>query len=182
MRYIRNTHHRWGWLTIVMHWLTAITVVGMFFFGLWMVDLSYYHEWYKTAPALHKSIGITLLFLTLLRLVWRSINPTPAPLDSHSPFERQAARLAHTLLYVLLFCMMLSGYLISTADGRAIEVFKLFEIPAIIHGIEHQEDIAGDIHLVLAIMLIGLALVHAGAAMKHHLIDKDSTLKRMFGR
>ena len=101
MRYIRNTHHRWGWLTIVMHWLTAITVVGMFFFGLWMVDLSYYHEWYKTAPALHKSIGITLLFLTLLRLVWRSINPTPAPLDSHSPFERQAARLAHTLLYVL---------------------------------------------------------------------------------
>ena len=177
-----NTIKAWGWLAMAFHWLTALTVICMFIFGLWMTDLNYYHPWYTTAPDIHKSTGITLLFLTLLRLVWRSINLTPTPLDSHTRFEIKAARLAHILLYVLLFCMMLSGYLISTADGRAIEVFKLFEIPAIIYGIEHQEDIAGDIHLVLAIMLIGLALIHAGAAIKHHLIDKDRTLKKMLGQ
>ena len=182
MMQLRNTHDNWGWLSISFHWLTTITVLCMFILGLWMVDLSYYHAWYKIAPDIHKSIGISLFMLTLLRLGWRSINPTPAPLNSHSPFEIKAARLVHRLLYALLFGMMLSGYLISTADGRAIEVFKLFEIPAIIHGIDHQEDIAGDIHLMLAIILIGLALVHAGAAIKHHLVDKDRTLKRMLGR
>ena len=77
--------------------------------------------------------------------------------------------------------MMISGYLISTADGRAIEIFKLFELPAIIHGIAHPEDIAGDIHLTLAIILIGLVLLPSGIAIKHHLIDKDKTLKRMLG-
>ena len=179
---MRNTNNTWGWLAIGFHWLTAITVLCMFILGLWMVDLNYYHAWYKTAPDIHKSIGITLFFLTLCRLGWRSINPSPAPLDSHSRLEIKIARLVHHLLYALLFCMMLSGYLISTADSRAIDVFKLFEIPAIIHGIDNQEDIAGDIHLVLAIMLIGLTLVHAGAAIRHHLVDKDRTLKRMLGR
>jgi cytochrome b561 len=87
----------------------------------------------------------------------------------------------HLLLYLVLFCVMLSGYLISTADGRAVEVFTLFEIPAIIYGMDGQEDIAGDIHFALAILLIGLVAVHAGAAIRHHFVDKDRTLKRMLG-
>lgn len=181
MTQLRNTNDDWGWLAIIFHWVTAITVIAMFIFGLWMTGLDYYHAWYQAAPALHKSIGITLLLITLLRLLWRFINPPPAPLDSHSAFEIKTAQRMHALLYVLLFCMMFSGYLISTADGRAISVFKLFEIPAIIQGIDHQEDIAGVIHLTLAIILISAALLHAAAAIKHHLIDRDRTLKRLSG-
>ena len=75
--------------------------------------------------------------------------------------------------------IMLSGYLISTADGRAIEVFSWFEVPATLSDIDGQEDIAGDIHEILAWTLIVLVALHALAALKHHFIDKDTTLKRM---
>lgn len=91
------------------------------------------------------------------------------------------AGIVHFMLYLLLFMVMASGYLISTADGRGIGFWGLFEIPATLHGIEKQEDIAGIIHLILASTLIGIALLHAGAALKHHFIDRDSTLKRMLG-
>jgi cytochrome b561 len=76
---------------------------------------------------------------------------------------------------------MVSGYLISTADGRGIDVFGLFTVPATLQGIDHQEDVAGASHLVLAVTLIALALLHAGAALKHHFIDRDRTLRRMLG-
>ena len=76
---------------------------------------------------------------------------------------------------------MITGYLISTADGRALEVFNWFSIPATISGIEHQEDIAGDIHEILAFSLIAIVVLHAAGAIKHHVIDKDNTLKRMLG-
>ncbi len=77
---------------------------------------------------------------------------------------------------------MTSGYLISTADGRPLEVFGLFEIPALISGIDGQEDRAGEIHLALAYSLMGLTGLHAVAALKHHFIDKDRTLLRILGR
>jgi cytochrome b561 len=179
--HLRNTDDSWGWLAMAFHWITVITVMAMVVLGLWMTGLSYYDVWYKTAPALHKSIGVLLFLLTLARLAWRCSSPLPAAIASHSPFEKKAARRMHLLLYLVLFCVMLSGYLISTADGRAVEVFTLFEIPAIIYGMDGQEDIAGDIHFALAILLIGLVAVHAGAAIRHHFVDKDRTLKRMLG-
>lgn len=177
-----NTVQRWGLVTVVIHWLTAVTVVSMFVLGLWMVDLDYYNRWYQTAPWVHKSTGILLLIVTLARLGWRLLNATPAPLANHTAFENRAAKLAHALIYVLLFSMMLSGYLISTADGRPIEVFDLFRVPATLHGIDKQEDIAGEVHLVLAIMLMLLVSVHALAAIKHHVVDRDATLLRMLGK
>ena len=75
-----------------------------------------------------------------------------------------------------------SGYLISTADNRPVEVFGLFSIPATITSIPKQEDVAGLVHLILASSVVGLALLHAAAALKHHFIDKDRTLKRIFGK
>ncbi len=177
-----NTAQRWGLISVTIHWLTAVAVISMFALGLWMVDLNLYDRWYNTAPDIHKSIGITLLIVTLGRVAWRLTYVTPEPLENHSAFERKAARLAHVLLYVLLFSMMLSGYLISTADGHPIDVFGLFSVPATLHGIDRQADIAGDVHLVLAIILMSLVSVHALAAIKHHVVDRDRTLIRMLGK
>jgi cytochrome b561 len=178
----RTSASHWGRISIAIHWLTVITVFSLFALGLWMVELNLYDSWYKKGPNLHKSIGILLLMLTLLRIIWRRIEGKPGPLSSHTAREQNIARWMHVLLYTLLISVMVFGYLISTADGRAIEVFGLFPIPATLQGIDKQEDIAGVIHLWLAIVLISMVALHALAAIKHHFFDKDQTLKRMLGR
>ena len=179
---LKNNTNRFGLVAITLHWLVALTVFCLFGFGLWMTSLDYYDSWYKQGPWLHKSIGISLFFVMVFRLCWRMLTPPPAALPSHKPREIRMAHIAHLLLYLLPFAIMASGYLISTADNRAIEVFGLFSIPATITSIPDQEDVAGLVHLVLASSLVGLAVLHAAAALKHHFIDKDKTLKRIFGK
>jgi len=89
---------------------------------------------------------------------------------------------AHILLYILLFSILISGYLISTADGKGISLFGLTEIPALFSDGAAQADLAGNIHLWLAWSVVILSLLHGLAALKHHFIDKDATLKRMLGK
>jgi len=95
---------------------------------------------------------------------------------------RLGSKLGHLALYAGLFALMISGYLISTADGRGIEVFGLFEVPATLTTIPDQEDVAGVVHEYLAWGLVIFAGLHALAALKHHFIDRDATLVRMLGR
>ncbi|HEX5636752.1 MAG TPA: cytochrome b [Gammaproteobacteria bacterium] len=178
----KNTTSSWGWISILFHWLSALVIVGLFALGLWMVELTYYDDWYRTAPDIHRSIGVLLLIATVLRLLWRRMNVVPAVLPTHKTWEIKSAHIAHTVMYILLVAIFISGYLISTADGRGVQVFGWFEIPATLHGIKNQEDIAGEIHLVLAVSLIALAVIHAAGALKHHVIDRDNTLKRMLGK
>jgi len=178
----RDTEVSYGIATLLLHWLTALVVPALFVLGLWMVELDYYDPWYTRAPEIHKGIGILLFLTILVRLLWRTSNPTPRPEPGLSRFERIASRFAHFALYVLLFAVMLSGYLISTADGRSVGVFDWFEVPAILAGLPGQADVAGRIHLVLAIALVSLAGLHALAALKHHFVDRDRTLLRMLGR
>jgi len=178
----KNSTTHFGLIAITLHWLVAITVFSLFGLGLWMTGLDYYDSWYKQGPWWHKSIGILLFFVIIFRLFWRVLTPPPAALTSHKPWEIKLAHIAHLTTYVLLFTIMVSGYLISTADNRAIEVFGWFEVPATITSLPNQEDIAGWVHLILASTLIGLVVLHAAAALKHHFIDRDRTLKRIFGR
>lgn len=173
----KNSPRSYGLISIVFHWLSALTVIALFALGWWMVDLTYYSEWYRTAPHYHKSAGLLLAAVTLARLIWKWRQPRPEGLGK--PFEKRAAHVAHSVLYVLLFSLFVSGYLISTADGRGIEVFNWFTVPSSGEWVENQEDIAGSIHEWLAYGIIGLAVIHALAALKHHFIDRDVTLKRM---
>jgi cytochrome b561 len=178
----RNTDNSYGLLAVVLHWLVAVAVLSLFALGLWMVDLTLYDPWYNRAPDIHKSVGVLLFAVVALRLVWRLANPRPRPAPGISPVEARMAVLAHAALYGLMFAVMITGYLIPTANGRPVEVFGLFSVPATITGIEDQENVAGDIHLDLAIALVALTAVHTLAALKHHFIDRDQTLTRMLGR
>jgi len=178
---MKNSTTHYGYLTILLHWLVAIIVFGMFALGFWMVDLTYYDAWYKSGPALHKSIGICLLMIMLFRGFWRLRQTSPEVLPTHTKFEKKAGHSVHILLYGLLFFIMISGYLISTADDRGIDVFNLFTVPGFGAFIENQEDVAGVIHQYLAYSMMGLVFLHATAALKHHFADKDITLKRMLG-
>ncbi|WP_299793873.1 cytochrome b [uncultured Shewanella sp.] len=176
---VRNTTHSYGVITILIHWVSALAVIGLFAVGFWMVELTYYSDWYKTAPHLHKSFGVLLLMLTLFRLIWRQLNPKPAGEPGHKAWEKRAGKLAHSAIYLLLLVIMFSGYLISTADGRGIWVFEWFEVPGFGSFIDEQADIAGLVHQYAAYSLLGLAAIHALGALKHHFIDRDSTLVRM---
>lgn len=178
----RNTSRNYGLTSILLHWIGALAVFGLFGLGLWMVGLNYYSSWYRTAPNIHKSIGILLFLLMLVRLLWRFLSAGPAPLASHGAAIRLMTRLGHGLLYLGIFAVMLSGYLISTADGRPISVLGWFEVPALLTSIPNQEDVAGLVHEYLAWGLVILAGLHGLAALKHHFIDRDPTLLRMFGR
>ncbi|MGB7994663.1 MAG: cytochrome b, partial [Photobacterium halotolerans] len=96
-------------------------------------------------------------------------------------WEKALAKLAHLVIYVLLFGLFVSGYLISTSDGRGIEVFDWLTVPSMGELFPDQSDVAGEIHEYLAYALIGLATLHAVAALKHHFVNKDNTLKKMLG-
>jgi cytochrome b561 len=176
---IRNNLQGYGLPAILLHWLVALSVLGLFTLGLWMVDLTYYDAWYREAPAIHKGTGILLFLLMLVRVVWRLSNPRPADEPDISLVERRLAHGAHVLLYVLIFAVMVSGYLISTADGRPIDVFGLFAVPALLSDMPNQADVAGDIHLYLAVSLVSLTGLHALGALKHHFIDHNRTLLKM---
>ena len=179
---LRNSPSRYGVVSIVLHWGVALAVFGLFGLGLWMVGLDYYSPWRKAGPDLHKSIGLVLLAVMLLRVVWRFISPPPPAPANHGALTRLAAKLGHLALYLGLFAVMIAGYLISTADGVGIPVFGLFEVPALVSDLPDQADLAGVIHLWLAWGLVIFAVLHALAALKHHFIDRDATLTRMLGR
>lgn len=176
---IRNTQNNFGLITRIIHWISALTIFGLFGVGYWMVDLTYYSEWYQTAPHWHESVGILLIIVTLFRLAWKAIQITPQPLSTHSSRDQKKAKAVHYLLYILMFTLFLSGYLIPTADDRSIEVFSWFAVPSMGALFDKQEDIAGTIHEYGAYTLIAFAALHALAALKHHFIDKDVTLRRM---
>ncbi|WP_100638587.1 cytochrome b [Marinobacter salexigens] len=176
---IRNTSAGYGWFAIIAHWVVALTVLGLFGLGFWMVDLSYYDVWYRRGPDIHRSIGILLFALMVFRLLWKFIAASPDPIPAHRRWEVLSARAAHGLLYVLIFVALVSGYLISTADGSSISVFGWFDVPSVTGQIKGLEDSAGLVHYWSTWALVGLAVVHAAGALKHHFIDRDETLRRM---
>ena len=175
---VRDTTSGYGLPTRLVHWLMAAAIVGMYVLGLWMVGLDYYSPYYRSAPDLHRSVGMLLLFLLLARFAWRILNDRPSD-DDLSPVERVAARVVHWGFYPLLFALMVSGYLMSTADGRPIEVFDWFSVPALIHD-KGMEKTAGEIHELLAHLTIIVVVLHALAALKHHFLDHGRSLERMW--
>ena len=179
MSMLKNSKSSYGWVAILVHWLMALGVFGLFGLGVYMVELTYYDAWYKGSLDLHKSVGITLAALLLFRFGWRLLGTQPEPVAGSSKAMNLVAHSVHKLIYLALIVIVTSGYLISTADGRAIEVFNLFAVPALPESVANQEDIAGKIHFYAAYGLIAVVVLHALGALKHHFIDKDKTLIRM---
>ncbi len=163
----------------LMHWVSALAIIGLFAVGLWMVGLSYYSEWYRIAPHYHRSIGILLAIVTVARIVWKHL--TSSPKVEGTAYEVVGAKLAHGVMYVLLITIFITGYLISTSDGRGIDVFNWFTVPGAGELFANQSDLAGEIHFYAAWAVILMAGLHALAALKHHFIDKDNTLRKMLG-
>jgi cytochrome b561 len=175
---IRDTSAGYGLLTRLAHWIMAVGIVGLFVLGLWMVTLTYYSPYYNSAPNVHRSVGMLLLILLVARFGWRLVNPKPDESEL-SPLERTVSRVVHWGFYPLLLALMVSGYLISTADGRPIAVFDWFSVPALVHD-KGLEEPAGEVHEILAYLTIAVVIVHTAASLKHHFIDRSRILTRMW--
>ncbi len=175
----------WHPILVLLHWSSAIVILGLYALGWYMVQLDYYDDWYHAAPTWHKAFGLLWCVVIVLRLVLRFILPRPAHLPSHATWERRLATLVHLLLYCLLLVIFFTGYLIATADGRAINLFDLVTLPALFSEaqleawLEYPEDVAGEWHELAADTLMLLVALHALGALKHHFIDRDTTLRRM---
>lgn len=177
---LRNSSDRYGLVTKVLHWSIAVLMLGLIGLGWYMVDLTYFDRWYNASLSWHRILGLVVLGLATLFVLWKQVSPSPHHhLARIGPLQRVAASLVHRLLVLMMFLLPVTGYLISTSAGKAIDVFGWFEIPALIDVDTALRDVAIWIHYYAAYGTGLLALGHAAAALKHQFIDKDGLLARM---
>lgn len=177
---MRNSTERWGSLSMAFHWLTLLLIAGLMLAGFFRgvpEDISTR----ATIMQMHKSFGITVLALTVLRIVWRHMGPVPPMPDNIKPYETALAKLAHVGLYVLLFAMPIVGWLVISTSTRGIptEVFGLFTLPSIASPDEAMHKVWEEVHEILAWVMLALIAIHAAGAIKHHHVLKDDVLTRM---
>ena len=176
---LKDNRNGFGLISIAIHWVSAIAIFFMFGLGFYMVDLGYYDPWYHKGPALHVSIGLLLLLLTLARLSWRLINPKPQPVPGTNKWQHWAAEAMKIVLYALLLTLLISGYLINSAEGKGPMLFDWVSFPVFVQINPTQVDLAGFIHRIFGWLIVILAGVHGLAAIAHHFIFRDRTLVRM---
>jgi len=177
---IRNNAEQWGAVSIALHWLTFVLVIGLMLVGL-SLDLLPKSPKYIWIFDLHKSTGLTVLALTVLRLAWRLLSPAPAPVAGTPRWQDGIAKLTHGALYGLLLLMPMSGWLYDSAGGlRPLRWFGLFRVPKL-SGIDPDiKAFAHESHEMLFYILAALLLAHAAAALFHHYRLRDLTLVRMW--
>jgi cytochrome b561 len=163
---------------IALHWLMALLILVALPLGLVMhqLDLSPFK---LKLYAWHKWIGVTVFGLAVLRLLWRTTHPAPPPPPGMPPWQRWLAGAVHGLLYLLLFLIPLSGWLMSSAKGFQTVYLGVLPIPDLIGKNEGLGELLEAVHEVLNNGLLFLLLVHVGAALKHHYWDGDDVLRRM---
>jgi len=175
---LRNTTRRWGAIAQLLHWLVVLGIVSQFTLATLFDDLPSGAK-KLTLLSRHKSIGISILILALLRLAWRWGNPTPPLPDTLRPYERSLAKLTHVLLYVLLFAVPLTGWMMSSARGFPVSWFGFWQLPDLVPKDKALYDMLVTTHGVLAWTLGIVATLHLAAALKHHFMLKDDVLRRM---
>ena len=175
---LKNTDARWGAVSQLFHWVIVVLILVMAYIGLTMGDL-------PNGPrkiniyALHKSIGLTILALVVLRVLWRVYAGAPAPVHGTPAWQQRIASATHFLLYALLFAIPLSGWVLNSSAGYPLQWFKLFNLPAITGRSDSVHEAAEGAHELLFWVLVVLVLAHAGAALYHHVFQGDATLARM---
>ena len=181
-----DTKQQFSKLTVSLHWIVAILMITLLALGLIMVET---HD-YSLYP-LHKSLGVLVLVFALVRSFWRMKNGWPVPASSYKAYEHMLAGIVHWILILGTLIMPLSGVILSSMSGHEVPFFGFDIIPAN-HDPANPQDVlprnkalsdpAGEVHEIVGWLLIGAVAFHVVGALKHHIIDKDGTLRRMLGQ
>lgn len=178
---LKNTPERWGGISQALHWLIALLIVVIAVIGLTMGDLPNSPR-KVSVYALHKSLGLTVLALAAARLAWRLYAGAPRHVPGTPAWQQQVASATHAALYGLMFAMPLTGWLLNSAAGYALQWFKLFNLPALAAQDDGMRELAEQLHEAGFWLLLVLVLAHVGGALFHHLFLRDDTLRRMLPR
>lgn len=165
-------------IAIGLHWLVAFAILGSFSVGLYMVDLTLSPQKLKLY-SWHKWAGVTIFLFGLLRLGWRLLHRPPELPAGIPQWQRSAAEVTHVLLYLLMFAIPLSGWLMSSAKGFQTVWFGVLPLPDLLDKNEGLGDALKQLHVLLNFSMAGLVVVHLGAVLKHHFLDRDDVLTRM---
>jgi cytochrome b561 len=177
---IRNTTKSWGSVARAFHWIIGFALIGMLAFGWWMNHIPARPDrfFYRS---IHADVGYMLLVLTMLRLAWRAINPSPA-LPSGTPgWQRIAARVGHGALYLVTLIVIFLGWAHSGArpQGDYGSFFGLFHVPQFTSPDKATADAFEERHIFFAYVLLALIGLHLVAAAWHHFIKRDRVAARM---
>jgi cytochrome b561 len=164
---------------MVLHWLIALLIIAAFTLGLVMVDIPGFTPTKLKYFSWHKWLGVTVLALAALRLLWRHRNRPPQHAPGMAAWQTRTADATHVLLYILMFAVPLSGYLYTTAAGVPVVYLGLWPIPAAFEADTALKAVLKPVHYWLNMALAALVVMHVGAALKHHFVDRDDVLKRM---
>ena len=175
---IRNTTRAWGAVSKTLHWLIVLLIINQWLIAERADDLPNGLAKLQ-ALAWHKSFGITVLLLAIVRLVWRWLNPVPSLDGLAKPWERVLAHISHVLLYGLIFAMPLTGWMMSSARNFPVSWFRLVQLPDLVAPNQALFEQLRDLHHLLFKVLVAVAVLHALGALKHHFIDRNQLLKRM---
>lgn len=181
MQPLKNTPQHFGLVSIFLHWLMALLIVIMLILGYSIAALPPVGADSLKGELIyiHKEIGVLILTLVAFRLIWRLLNVLPE-LASHIPsWQKVGARTVHIALYGFMFALPLSGWAMSSAAGFSVSYFGLFDLPSIVAPNREKAQLFLEIHEWLAFGLIATLVLHTGAAIFHHFINKDDTLKKM---
>lgn len=180
---------RYTKVAIILHWLIAAMLVSLVFVGWWMEDLSaaarageVSFDQVRAVYNWHKTAGILVLVLSLARLGWRFTHPVPALPATMKPWEALAARAAHIGFYVVMLGMPLIGWAMVSNSSLPTRLFNLegVNLPGLpVPDSEALQDILGSAHSAGGWVILVLLALHAGAALKHHFLDRDGVLNRM---
>jgi cytochrome b561 len=163
---------------IAIHWLIATLVVAGFAVGTYAVGLPVSPRKLRLY-SYHKWIGVTVFLFAIVRVAWRTYYPPPALPPTMRPLEKLAAHLTHGALYLLLFVLPLTGWIMSSASGFPVVYFGVVPLPGLVGKDALLADALGTVHYLLGRGLLVLVFLHAVAALKHHFFDRDDVLARM---
>lgn len=175
---MKNTPENFGTVAKAFHWVMALMIIGLLAIGFMMTQMAPSPTKFKLY-ALHKSVGLTVLCLAILRLIWRFTHVVPRVPDSLSPVHRFLMKLSPLVLYGLMILMPISGFIMSDAGGHPITFFGLYTLPSFFTKNPDLSKAAQLVHHYTAWAFIGILVAHTGAAFYHHFIFKNTILQRM---
>ncbi|MDP6969102.1 MAG: cytochrome b [Gammaproteobacteria bacterium] len=178
---ITDNSHQFGLVSILLHWILAVLIIGLFVIGNILEDMPRGPD-KGQLMGLHQSIGMLVLALVLLRLIWRLRQGFPSPVNPDAKRLNHIAKLWHWALLVIILAIPVTGYLSADAGPRAVAFFSWFNWPDLIEPARDLRKQFGGLHGALNKIMIPLVLIHILAAFKHHFWDRDTTLKRMLGK